>query len=144
MSDRESMPYDVLIVGAGPAGLSAAIRIKQKSPDTSVVILEKGSEVGAHILSGAVVDPKGLDELIPDWRDQDCPMAEMPVTDNQHWVLTEKGKFNLPDIISPRWMHNKGCYTGSLGNMCRWLGQQAESLGVEILPRICCCRSALQ
>jgi len=134
MSDRESMPYDVVIVGAGPAGLSAAIRIKQKSPDTSVVILEKGSEVGAHILSGAVVDPKGLDELIPDWRDQDCPMAETPVNDNQHWILTEKGKFTLPDIISPGWMHNKGTYTGSLGNLCRWLGQQAENLGVEIFP----------
>ena len=134
MSERESMPYDVLIVGAGPAGLSAAIRIKQKSPDTSVVILEKGSEVGAHILSGAVVDPKGLDELIPDWRDQDCPMAETPVTDNQHWIMSKKGKFNLPGFLSPGFMHNKGCYTGSLGNMCRWLGQQAENLGVEIFP----------
>ena len=134
MSERESMPYDVLIVGAGPAGLSAAIRIKQKSPDTSVVILEKGSEVGAHILSGAVVDPKGLDELIPDWRDQDCPMAETPVTDNQHWIMSKKGKFNLPSFLSPGFMHNKGCFTGSLGNMCRWLGQQAENLGVEIFP----------
>ena len=134
MSERESMPYDVLIVGAGPAGLSAAIRIKQKSPDTSVVILEKGSEVGAHILSGAVVDPKGLDELIPDWRDQDCPMAETPVTDNQHWIMSKKGKFNLPGFLSPGFMHNKGCYTGSLGNMCRWLGQQAENMGVEIFP----------
>ena len=128
------MPYDVVIVGAGPAGLSAAIRIKQKSPETSVVILEKGSEVGAHILSGAVVDPKGLDELIPDWRDQDCPMAETPVTDNQHWIMSKTGKFNLPHILTPGFMHNKGTYTGSLGNMCRWLGQQAENLGVEIFP----------
>ena len=128
------MPYDVVIVGAGPAGLSAAIRIKQKSPETSVVILEKGSEVGAHILSGAVVDSKGLDELIPDWRDQDCPMAETPVTDNQHWIMSKTGKFNFPHILTPGFMHNKGTYTGSLGNMCRWLGQQAENLGVEIFP----------
>jgi electron-transferring-flavoprotein dehydrogenase len=134
MSERESMPYDVVIVGAGPSGLSAAIRIKQKSPDTSVCILEKGSEVGAHILSGAVVDPKALDELIPDWRDQDCPMAETPVTDNQHWILTKNKKFNLPDFITPGFMHNKGTYTGSLGNLCRWLAGQAENLGVEIFP----------
>lgn len=134
MSDRESMPYDVVIVGAGPAGLSAAIRIKQKSPDTTVSILEKGSEVGAHILSGAVVDPKGLDELLPEWRDSDCPMAETPVTDNQHWIMSEKGKFNMPHILTPGFMHNKGTYTGSLGNLCRWLGQQAENLGVEIFP----------
>lgn len=134
MSDRESMPYDVVIVGAGPAGLSAAIRIKQNAPDTAVCILEKGSEVGAHILSGAVVDPKGLDELIPDWRDQDCPMAETPVNDNQHWIVSEKGKFNMPHFLTPGFMHNKGCYTGSLGNMCRWLAGQAENLGVEIFP----------
>lgn len=134
MSDRESMPYDVVIVGAGPAGLSAAIRIKQKSPDTAVCILEKGSEVGAHILSGAVIDPKGLDELIPDWRDQGCPMAETPVNDNQHWIASENGKFNMPHFLTPGFMHNKGCYTGSLGNMCRWLAGQAENLGVEIFP----------
>ena len=134
MSERESMPYDVVIVGAGPAGLSAAIRIKQKSPDTSVCILEKGSEVGAHILSGAVVDPKGLDELIPDWRDQGCPMAETPVNDNQHWIMTKKGKFNVPHFLTPPFLNNKGTYTGSLGNLCRWLAEQAEALGVEIFP----------
>jgi electron-transferring-flavoprotein dehydrogenase len=134
MSERESMPYDVVIVGAGPAGLSAAIRIKQKSPDTSVCILEKGSEVGAHILSGAVVDPKGLDELIPDWREQGCPMAEVPVTDNQHWFMTKTSKFNVPHILMPPLMQNKGTYTGSLGNLCRWLAGQAENLGVEIFP----------
>lgn len=134
MSDRESMPYDVVIVGAGPSGLSAAIRIKQKSPDTSVCILEKGSEVGAHILSGAVIDPKALDELIPDWRDQDCPMAETPVNDNQHWVMTKNKKFSLPHFIMPSFMNNKGTYTGSLGNLCRWLAGQAENLGVEIFP----------
>jgi electron-transferring-flavoprotein dehydrogenase len=134
MSERESMPYDVVIVGAGPSGLAAAIRIKQKSPDTSVCILEKGSEVGAHILSGAVVDPKGLDELIPDWREQGCPMAEVAVNDNQHWIMTAKGKFNFPHILMPPFMNNKGTYTGSLGNLCRWLAGQAENLGVEIFP----------
>jgi electron-transferring-flavoprotein dehydrogenase len=138
MSERESMPYDVVIVGAGPAGLSAAIRLKQlaaeKNAEISVCVLEKGSEVGAHILSGAVVDPKGLDELIPDWRDKGCPLAEVPVTDNQHWVLTKTRKFGLPHILTPPFMHNKGTYTGSLGNLCRWLAGQAEELGVEIFP----------
>jgi electron-transferring-flavoprotein dehydrogenase len=138
MSERESMPYDVVIVGAGPAGLSAAIRLKQlaaeKGAEISVCVLEKGSEVGAHILSGAVVDPRSLDELIPDWRDKGCPMAETPVTDNQHWVLTKKRRFTLPEFISPGFMHNKGTYTGSLGSLCRWLGSQAEELGVEIFP----------
>lgn len=134
MSERESMPYDIVIVGAGPAGLSAAIRIKQQAPDISVCILEKGSEVGAHILSGAVIDPRALDELIPDWRNLDCPIADTPVTDNQHWILTKTGKFSLPHFITPGFMHNKGTYTGSLGNLCRWLASQAENLGVEIFP----------
>ncbi|MEO9130914.1 MAG: electron transfer flavoprotein-ubiquinone oxidoreductase [Sphingomonas sp.] len=138
MSERESMPYDVVIVGAGPAGLSAAIRLKQlaaeKGAEISVCVLEKGSEVGAHILSGAVVDPKGLDELIPEWRDKGCPLAEVPVSDNQHWILGKKSKFGLPHFITPPFMHNKGTYTGSLGNLCRWLAAQAEELGVEIFP----------
>jgi electron-transferring-flavoprotein dehydrogenase len=132
------MPYDVVIVGAGPAGLSAAIRLKQLATEAgrelSVCILEKGSEVGAHILSGAVIDPKGLDELLPDWRDQGCPLAEVPVTRNEHWVLTAKKKFNLPHLMTPSFMHNKGTYTGSLGNLCRWLAGKAEELGVEIFP----------
>jgi hypothetical protein len=134
MSERESMPYDVVIVGAGPAGLSAAIRIKQQSRDTSVCILEKGSEVGAHILSGAVIDPKALDELLPDWRNMGCSLADTPVNDNQHWILTKTGKFNMPHFLTPGFMHNKGTYTGSLGNLCRWLAGQAENLGVEIFP----------
>jgi electron-transferring-flavoprotein dehydrogenase len=138
VSERESMPYDVVIVGAGPAGLSAAIRLKQLANDAgselSVCILEKGSEVGAHILSGAVIDPKSLDELLPEWRTQGCPLAEVPVNDNQHWVLTKAKKFALPEFISPGFMHNKGTYTGSLGNLCRWLAEQAEGLGVEIFP----------
>lgn len=134
MSERESMPYDVVVVGAGPAGLAAAIRLKQLAPDASVCILEKGSEVGAHILSGAVIDPKALDELLPDWRTDGCPMAEVPVTDNWHWALTASSKLDMPHAMMPPLMSNKGCYTGSLGNLCRWLAEKAEGLGVEIFP----------
>jgi electron-transferring-flavoprotein dehydrogenase len=134
MSERESMPYDVVIVGGGPAGLAAAIRIKQGNPEISVCILEKGSELGAHILSGAVVDPKALDELLPTWRDDGCPMAEVPVTDNWHWVLSRKGKTALPHFVMPPFLSNHGNYTGSLGSLCRWLGEKAAELGVEVFP----------
>ena len=138
MSDRESMPYDVVIVGAGPAGLAAAIRLKQvaaeRDAEVSVCVLEKGSEVGAHILSGAVIDPQSLDELLPDWRDDGCPLAEVPVRENLHWVLTKTKRFTLPHLWTPPFLHNKGTYTGSLGNLCRWLSGKAEELGVEIFP----------
>ncbi|HWW66089.1 MAG TPA: electron transfer flavoprotein-ubiquinone oxidoreductase [Sphingomonadaceae bacterium] len=133
MSERESMAYDVVIVGAGPAGLAAAIRLKQLAPEAGVCILEKGSEVGAHILSGAVVDPIALDELLPDWRDRDSPLT-VPVTENHHWILTAGGKWEMPHLLMPPLMSNKGTYTVSLGNFCRWLATQAEALGVEIFP----------
>ena len=137
MSERESMAYDVVIVGAGPAGLSAAIRLKQLAAlaerELSVCILEKGSEVGAHILSGAVVDPKGLNELFPDWKERGAPLT-VPVTENHHWLLTESGKWGMPHMLLPPFMRNKGTYTLSLGNLCRWMAGQAEELGVEIFP----------
>jgi electron-transferring-flavoprotein dehydrogenase len=137
MTTRESMAYDVVIVGAGPAGLAAAIRLKQLAAgadrELSVCILEKGSEVGAHILSGAVVDPRALDELLPDWRDLDSPLT-CKVRENHHWVLTRTRKYAMPHLLMPPFMNNKGTYTVSLGNLCRWLAGQAEALGVEIFP----------
>jgi len=137
MSQRESMEYDVVIVGAGVAGLAAAIRLKQLAGENgreiSVCVLEKGSEVGAHILSGAVIDPKAIEELLPNWRDLDSPLT-VPVTDNLHWVLTRKRHWALPQFLVPPLMHNEGKYTASLGNVTRWLGGQAEALGVEIFP----------
>ncbi|MEN8860084.1 electron transfer flavoprotein-ubiquinone oxidoreductase [Qipengyuania flava] len=134
MSERESMPCDVVIIGGGVAGLAAAIRLKQINEDLEVLVLEKGSEIGAHILSGAVVDPRALDELLPEWRDMDCPMAETPVTENHHWVLSATGQSDLPEFLLPPFMGNHGNYTGSLGNLARWLGEQAEGLGVMVFP----------
>jgi electron-transferring-flavoprotein dehydrogenase len=137
MTERESMSYDVVIVGAGPAGLAASIRLKQLAAENgreiAVCVLEKGSEVGAHILSGAVIDPKALDELIPDWRDRQSPLT-VAVTENHHWLLTKSKRFGLPEALLPPFMHNSGNYTASLGNFCRWLAAEAEVLGVEIFP----------
>ncbi len=130
---REQMEYDVVIVGAGPAGLAAAIRIKQLSPETTVCILEKGSEVGAHILSGAVIDPIALNELIPDWQQKDAPL-KTAVTDDRFYIIGEKGALKIPNVLMPPLMNNHGNYAASLGNLCRWLAQQAEGLGVEIYP----------
>jgi electron-transferring-flavoprotein dehydrogenase len=130
---REAMEYDVVIVGAGPAGLAAAIRLKQLSSETSVCVLEKGSEVGAHILSGAVVDPIALNELIPDWKEKGAPL-NTPVTDDRFFVLGPKGALRMPNFLMPPLMNNHGNYAVSLGNVCRWLATQAEALGVEIYP----------
>lgn len=134
LSPRESMEFDVVIVGAGPSGLSAAIRLKQLNADLNVVVVEKGSEVGAHILSGAVIDPAGLDKLIPDWReDADCPLKTQVKDDRFYW-MTAGGAIKLPNFMMPPLMDNHHCYIGSLGNVCRWLARRAEALGVEIYP----------
>jgi len=131
---RESMEFDVVIVGAGPAGLAAAIRLKQVNPELSVVVLEKGGEVGAHILSGAVVDPVGIDQLLPDWRDDEGHPFKTPVTDDHFLLLGPAGSVRLPNFAMPPLMNNHGNYIVSLGNVCRWLGTKAEELGVEIYP----------
>ena len=135
--ERESMEVDVVIVGAGPSGLAAAIRLKQLAAeagrDIEVTILEKGSEVGAHILSGAVLDPRALNELIPDWKEKGAPL-NAPVKDEKFLILSEGGGLSLPTFMLPPVLKNHGNYIISLGNLCRWLGEQAESMGVEIYP----------
>lgn len=134
LPERESMEFDVVIVGAGPAGLSAAIRLKQVNPELSVVVLEKGAEVGAHILSGAVVDPIGIDRLLPGWREEEGHPFKTPVTDDHFLFLGPAGSIRLPNFMMPPLMSNHGNYIVSLGNVCRWLATKAEELGVEIYP----------
>ena len=136
MSDlpaREAMEFDVVVVGAGPAGLAAAIRLKQLNPELGVVVVEKGSEVGAHILSGAVIDPIGLDRLLPEWRSEDTPI-KTPVTDDRFYWLGPAGGLRVPNFLLPPLMSNHGNFIVSLGNVCRWLATKAEGLGVEIYP----------
>ena len=135
--ERETMDYDVVIVGAGPAGLSAAIRLKQLDSELDVVVLEKGSEVGAHILSGAVLDPSGLARLFPDWKARNAPLTVL-VKEGNFYVLGEAGQIRLPNALMPPLMNNHGNYIVSRGNVCRWMAEQEEALGVEIFPGMAC------
>ena len=136
--ERDVMEYDLLIVGGGPAGLSAACRAKQMAEaagqELSVCVVEKGSEIGAHILSGAVFEPRALNELFPDWKEKGAPLKTEVSRDDIYFFTGEKSAFKMPNLFVPKTMHNEGNYIISLANLCRWLGEQAEGLGVEIYP----------
>ena len=132
--DRERMAYDVIIIGAGPAGLSTAIRLKQLDARLSVCILERGSEVGAHILSGAVMEPTALEELFPEWQTMGAPLTTPVSNDEVYYFGSSKSAFRFPKMLEPKPLRNSGNYIVSLGNVCRWLAEQAENLGVEIYP----------
>ena len=133
-TERESMEFDVVIVGGGPAGLAAACRLMQLDDSLTIVVVEKGSEIGAHILSGNVFEPKALDELFPDWRDSGAPVNTAVTGDDIHFLTSESGGIRVPGLFVPRPMHNKGNYIISLGRLCQWLGEQAENLGVNVFP----------
>ena len=136
--ERESMEFDVVIVGAGPSGLATACKLLQlaqaKEHELSVCVVEKGSEVGAHILSGAVLEPTALNELFPDWKSMGAPITTAVMKDEMHILTSQKNSFSMPSFAIPKPMHNEGNYIVSLGNVCRWLAEQAESLGAEIFP----------
>ena len=137
-TERESMDFDVVIVGGGPAGLSTACRLMQLAQENeteiSVVVLEKGSEVGAHILSGAILEPKALNELFPDWKEKGAPLNTEVTGDEMHFYTGMEKSFKVPNLMIPKPMHNDGNYIVSLGNVARWMGEQAEELGVEVFP----------
>ena len=132
--EREYMDYDVVIVGAGPSGLGAACRLKQVNPDISVCVVEKGSEVGAHILSGAVFEPTPLNELFPDWKERQAPLNTKVTKDNIYLFGGKTSAIKIPGLFAPKTMHNDVNYIISLANFCRWLGEQAEQLEVEVFP----------
>ena len=136
--DRETMEFDVVIVGAGPAGLAAACRLGQlavaNGVEPNVCVVEKGSEVGAHILSGAIMEPRALDELFPDWRNQGAPVGVPVGTDTFHWLFSDKSGVKVPGLFVPGPMHNHGNTILSAGRLCQWLAEQAESLGCNVFP----------